>query len=262
MHEPNVKRILNLLSPTDVVLDIGGWARPFNRANYVIDAEPFETRGFYGDARPAQGGTQEFFTKETWIQRDLCDREPFPFGDNEIDFAICSHTLEDIRDPLWVCSEIARIAKCGYIEVPSRIAESCRGVEPNQVGWSHHRWLVDIEGAGMKFLMKYHTIHSHWRFSLPESYLRRLSDEQQIQFLFWDDSFEFSEMTIHGVENIAQELESFVRRTGPYKNWLLQLDRQMRQLRRFERRVVGKARSTWASRKSRRRRIYNDLDHG
>ena len=33
MYEPNVQRILQSLSPKDVVLDIGGWASPFNRAN-------------------------------------------------------------------------------------------------------------------------------------------------------------------------------------------------------------------------------------
>src|SRR5882724_10410804 len=101
MHEPNVRRILNLLSRNDVVLDIGGWARPFNRANYVIDAEPYPTRGFYGAAMPAQGGDQEYFTQDRWIQRDICAHEPFPFADKQIDFVICSHTLEDIRDPLF-----------------------------------------------------------------------------------------------------------------------------------------------------------------
>src|SRR6266516_394333 len=251
MYEPNVKRILNLLSPSDVVLDIGGWARPFNRANYVMDAESYETRGYYGDPRPAQSGAQEFFTKETWIQRDICERTPFPFADNEIDFAICSHILEDIRDPLWVCSEIVRTAKRGYIEVPSRIAESCRGVEPNQVGWSHHRWLVDIEGNSIKFLMKYHMIHSHWRFSLPEYFLKRLPEEQQIQCLFWQDRFEFSETTIHGIENIAVELERFVQQVHSYNSWRLDIDRRIRQARRFERRVLGKLRRTVSGRRRR-----------
>src|SRR5882724_8650295 len=249
MHEPNVRRILNLLSRSDVVLDIGGWARPFNRANYVIDAEPFETRGYYGDSMTAQGGSREFFTQATWIQRDICDRKPFPFADKQIDFAICSHTLEDIRDPLWVCSEIVRVAKRGYIEVPSRLAESSRGVEPNQVGWSHHRWLVDIGGDSIGFLMKYHMIHSHWRFSLPESFLRRLPEEQRIQFLFWDNRFEFSETTIHGVENIAAELERFAQQAYSYNSWHLEMDRRIRQARRFEKRAFGKLRNIVGARR-------------
>jgi hypothetical protein len=124
MHEPHVVEILDRLSPADTVLDIGGWARPFNRANFVIDAEPYETRGYYGPGLPAQGGPQEYFSKQSWCQRDICSRVPYPFADKSIDFVICSHVLEDIRDPLWVCAEMVRIGKRGYIEVPSRVAES------------------------------------------------------------------------------------------------------------------------------------------
>lgn len=224
MHEPNVQRILAGLSPDDVVLDIGGWARPFNRANFVLDAEPFATRGYYGAASPAQGGPHEVFSDATWLQRDICEHTPIPFADKSIDFVTCSHVLEDIRDPLWVCSEMIRVAKRGYIEVPSRLAESSRGVEPNQVGWSHHRWLVDIERNAITFLMKYHKIHSSWRYSLPARFGRSLPPEAQVQWLFWDGDFEYSERTIHGVDQIAAELERFVgkhRRPAP---WLVAAD--------------------------------------
>src|SRR5262249_51402692 len=155
-HPPHAERILALLKPSDLVLDIGGWACPFNRANYIMDAEPYETRGFYRTFGGAacQGGRQECFTRDTWIRRDVCDRTPYPFVDKSVDFVICSHTLEDLRDPLWVCQEIVRIGKRGYIEVPSREAESCRGHEPGIVGVSHHRWLVDLDGSHLTFLMK------------------------------------------------------------------------------------------------------------
>ena len=73
--------------------------------------------------------------RDTWIQRDICDREPYPFDDDELDFVICSHTLEDVRDPIWVCSEMARIAKAGYIEVPSRLEEQSYGFQgPGRAG--------------------------------------------------------------------------------------------------------------------------------
>lgn len=226
MYTPHVEKVIQLLGPDDLVLDIGGWARPFNRADYVIDVEPFETRGYL--RLPPQGGNCERFTKSSWIQRDICDRTPFPFADKEIDFIICSHTLEDVRDPLWVCSEMIRIAKRGYIEVPSRVAESCRGIQPGLVGWSHHRWLIQIVGNRIKFLMKYHTIHSHWRFSLPATYLRSLSEEQRLQWLFWDESFNYAEKTLHGQENIDAELERFVSSVRANPRWRLAADHQLR----------------------------------
>lgn len=244
MFEANIERAMSMIGPTDKVLDIGGWARPFNRANWVLDAEPYETRGNYGPLRPAQGGKQEYFTKNSWIQRDICDRVAFPFADKEIDFVICSHTLEDIRDPLWVCSEMVRVAKRGYLEVPSRVAESSRGTEPGQVGWSHHRWLIDIDGNTVRFLMKYHMIHSHWRFSLPATHLRSLSEEQQVQWLFWESSFSFQESILHGVDNIAAELEGFVQRIRPYAGWRLEIDRQFRRAQCLTSRVSGKLKRT------------------
>ena len=114
--------ILQKLGANDLVLDVGAWASPFNRAQWIIDSQPYDTRGFYasfGGPR-SQGGCREWFTPGTWVQRDICEHHPWPFNDRQFDFVICSHTLEDIRDPLWVCSEIIRVGKRGYIEVPSR----------------------------------------------------------------------------------------------------------------------------------------------
>ncbi len=219
MFEPNVELILERLKPGAVVLDVGGWACPFNRANIVMDAEPFATRGYYKTlGLPAfQGGVEEHFTAASWIQRDLCAREPWPFEDKSIDFAICSHTLEDLRDPLGVCSELVRVAKAGYVEVPSRMAEQSRGWEhPRIAGLSHHRWLIDIAGSHITFLMKYHLVHADWRYSLPVSFLRSLPERDQVQWLFWDDRFEFEERVIHGSDAQAAELERFVQATHPY----------------------------------------------
>ena len=247
MYEPNVRRVLGSLSSSDVVLDIGGWACPFNRANFVLDAAPFETRGFYRTfgAPPSQGGDVEHFTPDTWIVRDICDREPFPFRDKEIDFVICSHTLEDIRDPLWVCSEMIRIAKAGYIEVPSRAAESSRGWEhPRMAGLSHHRWLIDIEGESIRFFQKLHTIHTHWKYSLPASYLRKLPESRRVQWLFWTDSFRFREEIINGPAAQAAELEGFVQRTYPYSATRLRAGRIVDSARSFAGRVSGKIRRT------------------
>jgi ubiquinone/menaquinone biosynthesis C-methylase UbiE len=50
-----------------------------------------------------QGPLPEGFTRDTWVQRDICDHEPWPFEDRQFDFVVCSHTLEDVRDPVWVC---------------------------------------------------------------------------------------------------------------------------------------------------------------
>lgn len=240
MYQPNAELILGTLHEQDVVLDVGGWARPFNRANYVMDQEPYATRGYYGLA--PQGGDREWFTSERWIQRDICAREPFPFAAKELDFVICSHVLEDVRDPLWVCAEMIRIAKAGYLEVPSRVAESSRGIEPGQVGWSHHRWLIDMAGGEVRFLMKYHKIHSEWSLSFPTRFFRRLADHEQVQWLFWRDSFVFHEAVLHGPDTIRAELARYVQAVHPYPEWLLAADQAARSGIALARRGLVKAR--------------------
>jgi len=212
MYPPNVPKCLSQIQEKDSVLDIGGWALPFNRANYVMDVMPYETRGKWSGQSP-QAGQQEWFDRTTWIQRDICDRTPFPFEDKSIDYVICSHTLEDLRDPVWVCSEINRVGKRGYIEVPSRLAEQSKGIERGVVGWSHHRWLVTIDPAKntVVFMQKYHMIHRSRRFHFPWWFWHYLSEERRVQWLFWQDQFHYEEKIVHGVQEIEFELAAFVR---------------------------------------------------
>ena len=212
LGDPN--DVLARIGDRDLVLDVGGWACPFNRADWVMDSEPYGTRGFYGSiGLPAsQGGAVERFTRETWVQRDICARDPWPFADKQFDFSICSHTLEDLRDPLGVCSELVRVSKAGYIEVPSRLWETCRGMEhPRMAGLSHHRWLVEARGGHLEFTQKYHLIHAEYELAFPVSFGRALSTADSILRLFWEGSFTFSERTIHGAANIRESMAGYVR---------------------------------------------------
>jgi len=250
MLAQNSQRILERLESTDLVLDIGGWGHPFNRADYVLDLEPYETRGYYNrtfarnNPIPPIGGVVEHFSRETWIQRDICDKTPYPFADKQFDFVTCSHTLEDVRDPLWVCAEMIRIGKAGYIEVPSRIWESCRGMEPGIAGLSHHRWLIEIAGNSLRFLPKLHRIHN-WRYSLPKSVLHGLSETESVQWLVWEDSFEYSEVVLHGDAQL-QELDSFAQRNRPHSRALLAADDCLQSARSLFDRAGNKLRRAFA----------------
>lgn len=207
MLDASAKEITRLLGEDDVVLDVGGWASPMPRADWVMDLMPYETRGLYGEAADPEA---ERFGPETWIERDICAREPFPFDDGEIDFAVCSHTLEDIRDPLWVCSELIRVAKAGYIEVPSRLEEQSIGVQGPWAGWSHHRWLIEIEANHIEFAFKSHAINARESFQLPRGFARTLTPRERVQTLFWTGGFEFSERIFLGPTEHDEYLESFV----------------------------------------------------
>ncbi len=211
MLEASETRIGELLDEDAVVLDVGGWAKPFERANWVMDLMPYETRGAYGASDPSR----ERFSKETWIERDICDREPFPFGDREIDYCVCSHTLEDVRDPIWVCAEIVRVARAGYIEVPSRLEEQSFGVHGPWVGWSHHRWLIDVTEARIEFVAKPGVLQGREDLRLPAGFADQLSPEHRVQTLFWEEAFEFGERVFHEAAELDAYLAELPARHGP-----------------------------------------------
>ena len=213
MFEKNCKKILKLLKPKDKVLDIGGWAIPFNRANYVIDLMPYETRGVHG----FQGPDKEHFSKDSWIVQDISSRKPLPFKDKEIDFVVCSDTLEDIKDPIFVCSEIIRVGKRGYIGFPSRTIETIMGMEGERfAGYSHHRWLIDVVKDMITFRFKNHFLHHSWIYHLPKSYLKKLIPEDHVSYLFWENNFQYEEVITTSSLNLRREMEEFVKSKNAY----------------------------------------------
>jgi Methyltransferase domain len=181
--------MLDALPETALVLDVGGWADPDPRADYVLDIGSYETRYAYALLGKAIESRVERFTVDTWFQRDVCDPEPWPFADDQFDFILCTHTLEDLRDPVRVCREMARIGKAGYIETPSAATELTRGIEsPLWCGWKHHRWLVWQAENEVVFLGKPHNIHSPFWPSIPSP--KRLRTEALSPFSFlWEGSF-------------------------------------------------------------------------
>jgi hypothetical protein len=168
-----------------LLLDVGGWAKPLARADWVLDLLPYETRGLYGRIGAAE---DERFGPDTWVRRDMCDREPWPFADGQFDFAVCSHTLEDVRDPVWVCSELVRVARAGYVEVPSRLEEHTRGLSGPWAGWAHHHWICDVDpfAPRVDFVFKSHAIHRH-------AVDAALPPARRVQWLWWEGAFGFGE---------------------------------------------------------------------
>lgn len=122
------------------VLEIGPGSVPFARADAFVD---------FVDV---PGIPVDKLTK--------CDvaNERLPFEDKSFDFVVCRHMLEDMFNPFPVCAEMSRIAHAGYIETPSPLAEMGRGVDggaPPYRGYHHHRFVVWVDGAELKFVSKY-----------------------------------------------------------------------------------------------------------
>ncbi|MBA2349590.1 MAG: class I SAM-dependent methyltransferase [Solirubrobacterales bacterium] len=215
-------RFLAELPDDALVLDVGGWAAPLNRADWVIDLQPHATRGDMGSFGPGP----EHFSAETWVVRDICDREPWPFADDQFDFAVCVTTLEDVRDPMWVCSELSRVARAGYVEVPTVLAELIYNVEGNgqHLGHEHHRWIVDIAtqppseagtgGEELVFLHKPHNIHHDWTLRVTPRMRAQMAMEEELQGLFWQGEVRARERVVI-YEYPLEELRARVRARFP-----------------------------------------------
>jgi len=122
------------------VLEVGPGRIPFPRADVFVD---------YQSVNDQVAG-----------QIVHCDvaKEPLPFKDKEFDFVYCRHVVEDMYNPFLLCREMSRVAKAGYLETPSPIAEMCRGIDdgsPKWRGYCHHRYFVWVEGSILRYLTKY-----------------------------------------------------------------------------------------------------------
>jgi hypothetical protein len=216
------ERILARLGEDDAVLDIGGWAKPFARADWVIDICPYETRGLYGYDEGQR--SSERFTADRWAIHDICSHEPWPFADDQFDFAICSHTLEDVRDPIRVCEELMRVAKAGYIEVPSRVEEQMWGVQGAWVGWGHHHWLSDVREDGIDFVFKHHILHAREDLQVPH---RALAPEERVSSLWWEGGFAVRERIFFEGDELEEWLRELVatQPAAPRRSWADRLRR-------------------------------------
>lgn len=197
----NLPRLVETARAGMRVLDAGGWHNPFGPATHVIDLGRHETRQRHESLTP---GEPERFTAATWHVQDVC-AGAWPYPDKFFDFAICSHLLEDVREPLVVCRELARVAKRGYVEVPSRTREifaksrffgihAALGNVP-EVGFYHHRWMVEIENTHLRFLRKTHQLVMDRDFYLTRRELgRKMTEAESGICLWWDGGFTAEEV--------------------------------------------------------------------
>lgn len=95
------------------------------------------------DIRHPQASAENIFVGnidmlDLWVKvRDYV----FKFG--PWDYAICTHTLEDILNPMLVCGWIQHIAKAGLIVTPSKFREFAR-FQGQFRGFMHHHWIFDV----------------------------------------------------------------------------------------------------------------------
>ena len=218
----NLPRLREICRAAPRVLDVGGWHNPFNLATHVIDIMPYDTRRGQDALDPEDA---ERFSRGSWHVQDICEGE-WPWPDGFFDFSVCSHTLEDVRDPLVVCRELARISTRGYVEVPSRDREiyvKVRFARPRmalgklpEIGFPHHRWFCELESGRLRFLRKGLDVALRPDFYITRGELgRKLTEAESGIGLFWEESLSAEEVIeIDGSDLAAFKREALARLRG------------------------------------------------
>jgi len=109
----------------------------------------------------------------TKIVGDVCDGDTWAeLDDKEFDFVNCTHTLEDIRDPQSVIYQMSRVAKAGFIAVPSADQEFTFLQSKGYLGYGHHRWIFKVIGAKLSAWPKFPAISSP-QMAVRKSFIKR-----------------------------------------------------------------------------------------
>ncbi len=122
------------INPQDRVLDVGGGHNPFPRADVIVDID-------LCSGHHRNGQSICINNNQKIVQADICN---LPFKDKEFDFVVCIHVLEHVQDPGKACTELMRVARRGFIEVPRKWTEF-------YAGHPTHRWLVDEMSGALVF---------------------------------------------------------------------------------------------------------------
>ena len=116
----SLRRIYTPVDRNALVLEVGSGGNPYPRANVLLDA--------YEDT-----------SERHWVPLTV-DRpfvlgfvENLPFKDKSFDFVIASHVLEHSKDPEKFLSELMRVSKAGYIEVPDAFMERINPYEDHRL---------------------------------------------------------------------------------------------------------------------------------
>lgn len=198
--------LLSHIPDDAVVLDLGGAERVFPRANYVADLLPYEKRKIVYPEK------KECFTKDSWMVEDFTSRIFWErFKDKEFDFIIISHTLEDIRDPIYVIEQMIRCSRAGYIEVPSKFRECSKLTHDDSfAGYDHHRWIVEYDKMNSSMVFKAKLSWAHTEDYLKNENRHILNDYfYHFDGYFWEDNFNYIEYFPKGSKKETEDLKVY-----------------------------------------------------
>ena len=160
----SLRRLHCPVGKNDLVLEVGSGGSPYARSNVLCD--------------PHEETWERHFTpliKDRPLIRAFA--EELPFKDNAFDFVIASHVLEHSTNPEKFLSEMERVAKAGYIEVP-------HGFMERLTAYPFHKLEITKNGNKLVIRKKKDTIQDDEVVSLFRNKAQKI-------FPYWAQKFPF-----------------------------------------------------------------------
>ena len=184
-HRPEVIAAIDKLN-AKTIIDIGGSYNSWlgNRVTHMFDM-----------LNPTNNGMMSINDQNVkWFNGNLNDHEDwvqiFDYVEEhgKFDFCNCTHTLEDLAYPMAALKYMPRIAKAGFIAVPSKYWELDRRQEFR--GGVHHRWICDNDKNVLQFYPKINLIEHMQIYNIQDSLIKQRGNTELR--LLWNDTIDFS----------------------------------------------------------------------
>ena len=183
------------------ILDIGCNLAAVEYAQTVADVEDFSK--FYHEKN------KKFI---------LIQNKTLPFKDNEFDFVYASHVIEHIDDVSFFISELKRISKQGYIELPSLLEDN---LVLSKNSSEDHKWIFKFDDVEKILLVekKKELIEPFITHGVLFETLRKNFRSSLVLELLWENeiNYEFRNFTVEAKKSyfftiIKKYFSHFIRR--------------------------------------------------
>jgi len=192
------------LNSKDKIVDIGGSMRQHNNFNIdtLVDIIRPEEAPYGPSPLRAKNFVKCDFTKQK-----------LPFADNQFDFCLCTHTIEDLSNPFLLLNEMSRIAKHGYITTPS-MGKDMVFSHLDYTNWltgarrvpgdGHHKWFVISQKDGITLIPKNYPVLYSSHFNFVD-----WSGDPEMQY-YWEKQINYKEINDLNIHKLIDFYQNYV----------------------------------------------------
>lgn len=139
----------NQYTSIDVGASLRYWSYP--ECKIIVDSHPVEYKDIV------------YFNVNIEEISDWSTVYDYVKANGKFDFSICSHTMEDIFNPIELANHLSKISKEGYIAIPSKFNEFRKLYNNKYRGNGHHKQFFDIVDGNLIVFPKFSWIETDER---------------------------------------------------------------------------------------------------